>query len=118
MAYAILLASTAHACSCAMRTPEQHLQGADVAFVGEFQKIVWRVNPGDSEAAFKVIRVLKGEVKPEVTVRTGPICEIGWVNEKPGALWVVYAWQAATNSVPPASMLRTSSCSGTTSSTK
>ena len=101
----------AHACDCMTSSPEQHLMDSAVVFIGTFQGANRNINHterngvilldlGTIDATFKVIGVVKGELKIDelVTVRTlsdGATCGIArWANEEPGISWVIYAHQA------------------------
>jgi hypothetical protein len=115
MVYAMLLADSAYACSCGRgTTPKQYFKSSSFVFIGEFQKANF-YKGGPIKVLFTVREALKGNINSEdsVTVQTGPICETDWRGESRGALWIIYASQVATNTVPPATILATSICSGT-----
>ena len=109
LAVAVLLPTTAHACSCASATPDETFDRADVVFTGVIGDV--SKERGDERPQTRMImdvgQVFKGDVYAEQTVLTpfegGASANCG-LGARPGSSWVIFGNYATSADAEEASV--------------
>lgn len=102
----ILPVSLAIACSCLPRTPQQTFESSQAVFAGQVVQVNQPGNREEVRVSFKVSRVWKGNLTPQLQVGTSSSSASCGYNFQKGEEYLVYASSEE-------SKLKTGLCSGT-----